>query len=822
MNELREIMKRYIDRTTAEQVGLVLPKRDDHMHFVEMTSAQEEVYATYRDMLENQAKEKDATGDSHIFSIMDKMNKAALDLEILDPVAHKGAVSMKYKSLAKHVAEGVRDGGQVVFSDYVDSHEKIADALVASSIPREQIGIINAQVAGSSVKRQNIADKFNAGKLKVVIGNTPTMGEGINLQMGTADIHHLDLPWEPASMQQRNGRGLRQGNIKEAVRIHSYLSKGSFDGYRYQAIAAKKDWQDLLWTGGDRVENLSRPKVSRQDIMIMMAADPDAARAKFENDTALALAQHESGERVKAAEVFVRFQELRAGYKSLKNKNTDSAERLRRKLDDTKTALRSNRFFSAKAALDSDTVTVIQPQTGEPYHAGVAFHAVADDGVDEGKFVVTGVNLRAGTVSVRPYASTTGGGQKTVALEKLAHGVTAFQFDAEAEGREVAAEMERRAADRVNNIAHWDDLKTMPSAALEAANGSIQRQLFQGAKDYSVRFPYGDIPMINKETGKIEHVSQYSAKEKEATHDFLLPTDANKDKAIQAWMDEERTKKYGQTSFQKRKNSRTEWRNSVEYPGADYNNRSRNPMTSVLNDMSEKTQAGGDSSLVKQAKERFAKEQLARVRRAPTFKDALAEAVSLSSFPEYGGTDTTRPAYNKRALAMLWARAKHEGVLDKPFDDYVPSETSKYSSRPLPIHNNYTWHAGGYAGDAKDVHGRLQAMIAGSGHKDLDTAVRVAAHRQGIGDAREILSHLDKTGIADGAQQHFQSGSGPRRYPKGTFDSMLKVAEAAGLADTKLRDAGVNSWGILSSGHKYDSYLTIRQAVEKAKKEAAQ
>src|SRR5690606_27081630 len=125
----------------------------------------------------------------------------------------------------------------------------------------------------SAVKRQNIANAFNSGKLKVVVGNA-TMAEGLNMQKTTTDIHHLDVPWEPATLQQRNGRGLRQGNYNEAVRIHTYLSKGSFDGYRYQSVSAKRDWQDLLWNGGDRVENLLREGAfSNEELRIMLAAD---------------------------------------------------------------------------------------------------------------------------------------------------------------------------------------------------------------------------------------------------------------------------------------------------------------------------------------------------------------------------------------------------------------------------------------------------------------------------------------------------------------------------------------------------------------------
>lgn len=214
----------------------------------------------------------------------------------------------------------------MVFSDFVASHEKIAAELVKRGIPRNQIAIINAQVANSSLKRQRIADDFNAGKIKVVIGNTATMGEGINLQVGTTDIHHLDLPWEPASIQQRNGRGLRQGNISEAVRIHTYLSKGSFDGYKYQTVASKRDWQGDLWNGGNTIANHNRPdNLAREDMLIMLAADPDEARKQFAENKSAALERQGSEKRREVAVQFTRLQGLKRSYSKLAGKGGRSA-----------------------------------------------------------------------------------------------------------------------------------------------------------------------------------------------------------------------------------------------------------------------------------------------------------------------------------------------------------------------------------------------------------------------------------------------------------------------------------------------------------------
>ena len=813
MNELREIMRRYIDRTTADDVGLVLPKADPHMHFVEMTPQQQAVYSELREMLENEAKEKDATGDSHIFSIMDKMNKAAMDLEILDPEAHKGAASPKYKSLAKHVAEGVRDGGQVVFADYIDAHDKIVDALVASGIPRDQIGIINAQVAGSAVKRQNIADAFNAGKLKVVIGNTATMGEGINLQKGTADIHHLDLPWEPASMQQRNGRGVRQGNTLESVRIHTYLSKGSFDGYRYQSIAAKKDWQDLLWKGGDRVDNLAREgKFSRQDIQIMMAADPDAAREKFENDKALALEQHAAGERVKAAEQFVRFQELKAGYKALKNKDTASAARLKQKLEDAKTGLKSNRFFTAKSALDSDEATVIQPETGEAFHAGVAFEAVADDGAKEGKFVVTGVNLRAGTVTVRPYADPAGVRSKTVLVSKLAHGVTPFKFDAEAEGKEVAAKLEQAAADKVNNIKAFEDVMKMPPAVLAGAYDSLQRQLKEGAKSYKVRFDsVGKIPMINRETGELKMAESYEHAKMGDTHDYLLPTEENRQKVEQAWKDAERGAKFGTGSVStgRRGNVKSKTVAEKHFPGASWDNKSRNPWSdlySKLNGGQGVGYYGDDTPQIRALRDRFNAEQIERVKRAPTFKDALAEAMPLGHVSDRDAGYSAAVALPKRALAMLWAKARHDGVLGDAMDTHQPmDEAQKYAK-----HSGYAIPSR----EGRDVHSALIKMAIKSGHADLAAAMAESGARHHAGeDAKEVLTTLT-------------SGFG-HRTPE--LRAALTAAERAGVADTKIRDFGHREGLLQYQQWGGNADKTVRQVIneriayneEQAKKEAA-
>lgn len=811
LDELREIMARFIDRRTAEMVGLKLPKRDDRMHLVEMTPRQQEVYAQLRELAE-QAANKDSTGDAHIFSVMDKMTKAALDLELLDPKEHAGAHSPKYAELAKQVKEGLKDGGQIVFSEFVDSHDKIVAALVDAGIPRSRIGVINAKVAGSAVKRQNIADALNNGKLDVVIGNA-TMAEGLNMQKRTTDIHHLDIPWTPAAIQQRNGRGLRQGNNNAAVRIHSYLSKGSFDGYRYQSVSAKRDWQDLLWNGGDRVENLAREgNVSREEMRIMLSADPEEARRKFEEDKAAAQQRYDAGQRQQVNEVFVRFQDMKRAYAGLKNKNTASAMRLKQKLEATRTSLFNNKYFPAKHALDSDTEVLIEPNTGIALHAGVGV-----DAEGEGKMVVTGVNTRAGTVTLRRYADTGGAGRVTVPLSELTSGIKTFAFNESEEAAEVGRKLAAAEADKVNNIKSWEDVLQMPPAVLEANHDVIQRRIKEGAKRYAFNMPYGRVPMIHRETGEVKLAESYEHTRLHDTHDYLLPTDANKEKVIRAWMDAERRKVFGQDAFTRRRGGRTEWRNIAEYPDAPYTDRSRNPWSAVLRDLSPKRQSGkttlATTELLDAAKARFEREQVERIRRATSFKDALAEAYPLAEMPEYAGGDQAKPTWNRRALAVLWARARHEGLLDAPFEDHTPKRSIGQSGVLSPVHKRYAHHRAGYPGEDKTVHGTLRDIAEGSGHKDLAAAMAASGVRHGVGDARDALARLNAQNTMIGPQSHpvFQ-------YDPAVLRTMLDVAERSGLADKLVREAGVagSGWGILSSGHPQNGHKTVRQAISEA------
>ncbi|MDO8357287.1 MAG: SNF2-related protein [Nitrospirota bacterium] len=493
MNELRTIMGRYIYRKTAVDVGLQIPEKDEHSHYVAMTPEQESVYSDLRALGMNQ-KAKDS-GEAHIFSLMDKMSKASMDLSLLDPEKYAKADSPKYASIVKHVKEGVAEGGQVIFADQVDVHQKLKAQLIKSGIKEDQIGIINAQVCKDSAKRQNVADDFVSGKLKVVIGNTATMGEGVNLQKFTTDIHHADQPWEPASIQQRNGRGIRQGNKLKSVRVHNYFAKKSFDGYRYQTVAGKRDWMDQLWHGADRLENLSAKglNISRDDFTIMMADDPDKARVELAKNKDAQLEKYKAVKQDEAISKFRMLMHLKRNHAALENKETKSAAMLHYRVQKMTDELKSDAHFLHKDLLN-ESRPILMTKTSLPIFQGGIYEMSAKDDAPAkmGKHAmwrVTAVDLDKQEVTMRPVGhisiSVHANDDYTCKVDELSTGMKM--------GKAVTQHEELKMA--IASMRHPSGLASYPEALIADMEPEIQerlRTMMAAPKEQDYSKPYGE------------------------------------------------------------------------------------------------------------------------------------------------------------------------------------------------------------------------------------------------------------------------------------------------------------------------------------------
>lgn len=179
---------------------------------------------------------------------------------------------------------------QIIFCDTLAMHHTIKQALIEyCGIESSRIAILNASIKpdGSSGKVgtddvQDIQDGFASDKYTIVIANKKA-DTGIDLQRGTQAIHHLTTGWTPDSLQQRNGRGVRQGNTQRKVRIYLYNANGTFDEYKLHVISGKSNWIGSLMdknavTSG--VLNVSG-EMSDDELDLMIQADSQEAMSQL-------------------------------------------------------------------------------------------------------------------------------------------------------------------------------------------------------------------------------------------------------------------------------------------------------------------------------------------------------------------------------------------------------------------------------------------------------------------------------------------------------------------------------------------------------------
>ncbi|MBQ8146630.1 MAG: DEAD/DEAH box helicase family protein [Clostridia bacterium] len=181
--------------------------------------------------------------------------KAALDVRLVDDTVTR-LDSCKATSCAKNVFEiykSYHDKTQLVFSDYGTPKEtfnvytELRRLLISYGVMPNEIEFVH--FATTDKKRDKLFEDVRKGKIRILIGSTLKLGLGVNVQDKLVAIHHLDVPWRPADMVQREGRILRQGNTNDEIFIHRYITKGSFDAYSWQLLETKQRFISSLLAG---------------------------------------------------------------------------------------------------------------------------------------------------------------------------------------------------------------------------------------------------------------------------------------------------------------------------------------------------------------------------------------------------------------------------------------------------------------------------------------------------------------------------------------------------------------------------------------------
>ena len=181
---------------------------------------------------------------------------AATDIRLVDKDADCGDEDNKAKVCATYMAKLYHENPettQIAFSDIgtpkeeFNLYDELKSELIKKGVKPEEIAYIHD--ADSDAKREKLEKQFNQGTIRILIGSTQKLGTGVNVQSKLLAVHHLDVPWRPADMVQREGRIIRQGNLNDEVFIYRYITEASFDAYTYQLLESKQKFISQFLSG---------------------------------------------------------------------------------------------------------------------------------------------------------------------------------------------------------------------------------------------------------------------------------------------------------------------------------------------------------------------------------------------------------------------------------------------------------------------------------------------------------------------------------------------------------------------------------------------
>ena len=170
--------------------------------------------------------------------------------------------------------------GDGSFNVYDDIREK----LVAKGIPREEVAFIHE--ANTEARKEELFAKVRSGQVRILLGSTPKLGAGTNVQDRLIALHHLDCPWKPSDLEQQEGRILRQGNQNPKVKIYRYVTESSFDSYMWQILEQKQKFISQIMTSKSPVrscEDVDDTALSYAEIKALATGNP-AIKEKMDLD----------------------------------------------------------------------------------------------------------------------------------------------------------------------------------------------------------------------------------------------------------------------------------------------------------------------------------------------------------------------------------------------------------------------------------------------------------------------------------------------------------------------------------------------------------
>ena len=256
--ELIALFKEVADIRTAEMLNLPRPKADYENVQLKPSEIQKTLVADLAERAEAIRNGSVDPSDDNMLRITNDGRKLALDQRLFEDI-YPDDKNSKINSLVQRAIpiwqeSKAQKGVQLIFCDMstpkkdgsFNVYDDIRDKLIAEGVPADEIAFIHD--ANTIARKNKLFAKVRKGTVRFLLGSTAKMGAGTNVQDRLIALHHLDVPWRPSDIEQREGRILREGNKFGKVKIFRYVTENTFDSYNWQILENKQKFISQIMT----------------------------------------------------------------------------------------------------------------------------------------------------------------------------------------------------------------------------------------------------------------------------------------------------------------------------------------------------------------------------------------------------------------------------------------------------------------------------------------------------------------------------------------------------------------------------------------------
>ena len=334
--ELLNIFKNSADVQTTKMLKLPIPKLKFNRYEIISAPKSKELESIIEDLVRRSEDIKKGIVEPYednMLKITNDGRKSALDLRLIDenlPDLPDSKVNLAVNNIYK-IYEDTKEKKltQLVFCDLstpktdgtFSVYNDIRKKLLEMGVKENEFAFIHD--ADTEQKKAELFEAVRNGEVRILMGSTSKMGAGMNVQNKLIALHHLDCPWRPSDIEQREGRILRQGNENAEVQIFRYVTEGSFDGYSYQLVETKANFINQIMTsdiGTRSMEDVDDSALSYAEVKAIATGNPlIMEKFKIENDLkqiALLKSRFDSSKKQMEEDLMIRYPKELKEYES--------------------------------------------------------------------------------------------------------------------------------------------------------------------------------------------------------------------------------------------------------------------------------------------------------------------------------------------------------------------------------------------------------------------------------------------------------------------------------------------------------------------------